>query len=398
MVIPQREKSGIWNAGTREIHYRIEGGDPHQMFRVEPRQVGDFCFLILRVRNNERILNREFKEVYKIQVRAVVYADDEIINNGSAIASALVSGGSELVEEETTYSSTMTKSFENKLLLDTSKLLLLPSGSESLHKENEVGIDEDNDDDGLNTNKDLSFLPSFIVGDQSLVGKKREEEQSIISSGGGGVSGDSGSDLTDPFSRGGRTERESESTVSPKTNNNKGERGNGRKQKDGAGGGGGGGGKNRRNSSSLDDSSSFSSASSSLRRSLRDDRLRNNKESGSFSSSSDNSNGNCNNRTRTRRRGGERRRNPLNKEKQMQGIHESSGGGSVCRVTLISTTSATPTTTTSTTTSTTTRKPKVTTRNRILLMQAERIVFVRILDVDDNQVSEKKAFSLFVAR
>jgi hypothetical protein len=156
MVIPQREKSGIWNAGTREIHYRIEGGDPHQMFRVEPRQVGDFCFLILRVRNNERILNREFKEVYKIQVRAVVYADDEIINNGSAIASALVSGGSELVEEETTYSSTMTKSFENKLLLDTSKLLLLlPSGSESYHKENEVGIDEDNDDDGLNTNKSL---------------------------------------------------------------------------------------------------------------------------------------------------------------------------------------------------------------------------------------------------
>jgi hypothetical protein len=61
----------------------------------------------------------------------------------------------------------------------------------------------------------------------------------------------------------------------------------------------------------------------------------------------------------------------------------------VSRGALISTTDSTPTTTASTTTSTTKRKPKVTIRNRILLMQAETIVFVQIIDVDDNQVSEK---------
>jgi hypothetical protein len=39
----------------------------------------------------------------------VVYVDYEIINNyGSAIASALGSGESALIEEETTYSSVMT--------------------------------------------------------------------------------------------------------------------------------------------------------------------------------------------------------------------------------------------------------------------------------------------------
>ncbi|CAG7823399.1 unnamed protein product [Allacma fusca] len=89
MVVPT-EKMGIWNVvPSRKIHYSIVSGDPLQMFLVEPLQVGDFCFLIIRVNKNDRILNREFKELYKVQIRGVVHAEsdaeDKSISDGVVI-------------------------------------------------------------------------------------------------------------------------------------------------------------------------------------------------------------------------------------------------------------------------------------------------------------------------
>jgi len=73
MAAPE-EKMGIWNPNKDyQIHYTIESGDSLNMFKVESRQVGDFCFLIVRVNNNDRSLNREFKDLYRLKIKARVY-------------------------------------------------------------------------------------------------------------------------------------------------------------------------------------------------------------------------------------------------------------------------------------------------------------------------------------
>ncbi|XP_034945358.1 fat-like cadherin-related tumor suppressor homolog isoform X2 [Chelonus insularis] len=75
-VMPE-EKMGIWLSSLQdkkaEIKYRIVGGDRDKFFKAEERRVGDFCFLLVRIRTgNVDVLNRERKDHYKLEVRATL--------------------------------------------------------------------------------------------------------------------------------------------------------------------------------------------------------------------------------------------------------------------------------------------------------------------------------------
>ncbi|ROT81646.1 putative fat-like cadherin-related tumor suppressor-like [Penaeus vannamei] len=53
------------------IRFRITEGDSQNFFRAAARVVGDFCFLELSVRTgNQRVLNRESNDLYKLKVKA----------------------------------------------------------------------------------------------------------------------------------------------------------------------------------------------------------------------------------------------------------------------------------------------------------------------------------------
>ncbi|KAF4525611.1 hypothetical protein B566_EDAN001210 [Ephemera danica] len=67
------EKMGIYteNLVDFEIKYKIIGGDKDRFFKAEERQVGDFCFLLIRTRTGTiDVLNRERKDKFQLQVRA----------------------------------------------------------------------------------------------------------------------------------------------------------------------------------------------------------------------------------------------------------------------------------------------------------------------------------------
>ena len=54
-----------------DVKYSITEGDTNQLFKVESRRVGDFCFLRIRTRTNgHNVLNREQQDVYKLIIKA----------------------------------------------------------------------------------------------------------------------------------------------------------------------------------------------------------------------------------------------------------------------------------------------------------------------------------------
>lgn len=56
--------------------YKIVSGDPDRFFKAETRLVGDFWFLIIRVRTGNRaVLNREYQDTYRLIVRATITSD-----------------------------------------------------------------------------------------------------------------------------------------------------------------------------------------------------------------------------------------------------------------------------------------------------------------------------------
>lgn len=71
------EKMGIFVADpTLVIRYKIVSGDPDRFFKAETRLVGDFWFLIIRVRTGNRaVLNREYQDTYRLIVRATITSD-----------------------------------------------------------------------------------------------------------------------------------------------------------------------------------------------------------------------------------------------------------------------------------------------------------------------------------
>lgn len=69
-VVPD-ERMGIHSERFETIRYRMLSGDRDRFFKVEDRVVGDFCFLVIRIRtNNNDVLNRERKDKYVIEVKA----------------------------------------------------------------------------------------------------------------------------------------------------------------------------------------------------------------------------------------------------------------------------------------------------------------------------------------
>ncbi|KAJ8667843.1 hypothetical protein QAD02_009506, partial [Eretmocerus hayati] len=66
MGIPLRRLRGL-----DDIKFRIVSGDKDKFFKAEERHVGDFCFLMLRLRTgNFDVLNRERKDHYLLEVKA----------------------------------------------------------------------------------------------------------------------------------------------------------------------------------------------------------------------------------------------------------------------------------------------------------------------------------------
>lgn len=71
LQLPAASKTNI------EVNYRIVNGDKNKFFKAEERLVGDFCFLLIRIRTgNSDVLNRERKEKYTLEVRASVSRRD----------------------------------------------------------------------------------------------------------------------------------------------------------------------------------------------------------------------------------------------------------------------------------------------------------------------------------
>jgi len=73
-VVPE-ERMGIKLASADsdvDIKFRIVSGDREKFFKAEERTVGDFCFLLIRTRtSNVDVLNRERKDRYVLEVRAI---------------------------------------------------------------------------------------------------------------------------------------------------------------------------------------------------------------------------------------------------------------------------------------------------------------------------------------
>lgn len=161
VILPVKGKMGIWNPNpSRQIHYSILSGDPLHLFRVESRQVGDFSFLVIRVRNNERSLNREYRELYKVQVRAVVYVEEEtlISNGGSSSGSnsgsnvnnvTLVNSKSKLVSKNSGSSINLSGGRSGHFLRAFSSL---HSSSSSSSKHKMTFLDTNTNGDGGNNN------------------------------------------------------------------------------------------------------------------------------------------------------------------------------------------------------------------------------------------------------
>ncbi len=68
------EKMGIYITDPAlVVRYKIVGGDYDKIFKAESRHVGDFYFLLIRIRSGfSVILNREYKSWYELRVRATI--------------------------------------------------------------------------------------------------------------------------------------------------------------------------------------------------------------------------------------------------------------------------------------------------------------------------------------
>ena len=77
-VIPD-SRMGIWTNDTDiNIRFKIRSGDPEGFFKAESERVGDFVFLVIRLRtNNLNVLNRERKSDYHLDIRTRVRRKDK---------------------------------------------------------------------------------------------------------------------------------------------------------------------------------------------------------------------------------------------------------------------------------------------------------------------------------
>ena len=51
------------------VKFKIKGGDPDDMFKAESELVGDFVFLMIRIKTSNKVhLNRERKSHYSLEI------------------------------------------------------------------------------------------------------------------------------------------------------------------------------------------------------------------------------------------------------------------------------------------------------------------------------------------
>lgn len=179
LIIPAGEKMGIWyesNPSGRFIEYKIVNGDPLKLFRVEERQVGNFCFLIIRVNNNERSLNREFKDLYRLQVKATLYLiENEIGEENNSIRTSRMSTDE---KEQLSSSIEKSKAREEELNLSKQKITINKGNQYHRHKESfemsssvTTKQSPDDDDDKSLVLNDFQLVkpphgPSEVISDE----------------------------------------------------------------------------------------------------------------------------------------------------------------------------------------------------------------------------------------
>ncbi|XP_065345647.1 fat-like cadherin-related tumor suppressor homolog isoform X4 [Cloeon dipterum] len=72
VYVTPTEKMGVFKVPGFDVKYKIVDGDKDKFFKAEEREVGDFCFLLLRARTGTRdVLNRERKDKYTLRVKAL---------------------------------------------------------------------------------------------------------------------------------------------------------------------------------------------------------------------------------------------------------------------------------------------------------------------------------------
>lgn len=63
-----------------EVRYRIISGDKRKIFRPVPRNIGNFCFLVLKTRTNaNNKLNRELDPLHELVIEATVKGHSELV-------------------------------------------------------------------------------------------------------------------------------------------------------------------------------------------------------------------------------------------------------------------------------------------------------------------------------
>ncbi|KAL0273341.1 UNVERIFIED_CONTAM: hypothetical protein PYX00_006035 [Menopon gallinae] len=91
-VVPD-EKMGIYVTEEVEgVRYKITDGDRDRFFKAEERVVGNFCFLVIRTRSSNDVLNRERKDRYVIEVRATAtnaVTKEQLEANATVVISVL---------------------------------------------------------------------------------------------------------------------------------------------------------------------------------------------------------------------------------------------------------------------------------------------------------------------
>lgn len=71
------EKMGIYISDPAlSVRYRIVAGDVDKIFRADHKHVGDFYFLLIRIRHGSNsVLNREYRSSYELRVRATITSE-----------------------------------------------------------------------------------------------------------------------------------------------------------------------------------------------------------------------------------------------------------------------------------------------------------------------------------
>ncbi|XP_059483774.1 fat-like cadherin-related tumor suppressor homolog isoform X2 [Neocloeon triangulifer] len=98
VYVTPTEKMGVFRIPGFDVRYKIVEGDKDKFFKAEEREVGDFCFLLIRARTGTRdVLNRERKDKFNLKIKAMARRSSK--ESPAALDYSDVSAPSELEAE-----------------------------------------------------------------------------------------------------------------------------------------------------------------------------------------------------------------------------------------------------------------------------------------------------------